>query len=261
MASGLTVSSITVVERKRNLFEIQLARFDLREVEDVVEDRQQRFSRRSNGRQTLDLIGRQLGIERQLRHPDDPVHRRPDFVAHVREELALGHVRGFGGFLGGRQFLGHQLPRGRVAADAHEPDDGARGVFSQADRFLHEPLRAVLRDERVLERLQRLAGAIHVVIVPEEELDGFRIEELLVALADELVARVAGGAAERVVDVLVPALAAQIDFEISVLDPLENRAVALLAQPQLFCREAPIRAVAPDADEADGIAPSRPVSG
>ncbi len=80
--------------------------------------------------EVLALLGRQLGVQRQFRHPDDAVHRRPDLVAHVGQELALravgrlGRVQGalgrldgplgFGPGLLGRALrlpaLGHLLP-------------------------------------------------------------------------------------------------------------------------------------------------------
>ena len=46
--------------------------------------------------QVLALLGGELGVERQLGHADDAVHRRADLVAHVGEKLALGVVRRFG---------------------------------------------------------------------------------------------------------------------------------------------------------------------
>ena len=49
------------------------------------------------------LLGAQGGIEQQIDHADDAVHRRADFVAHVREKFAFGlagHERGLGQFLG-----------------------------------------------------------------------------------------------------------------------------------------------------------------
>ena len=48
----------------------------------------------------LALLGRQLGVEQQLGHADDAVHRRADLVAHVGQELALGPAGGLGGLLG-----------------------------------------------------------------------------------------------------------------------------------------------------------------
>ena len=77
-------------DREGNRLELELARLDLREVEDVVEDREQRLRRRLDRRQAIALLGRQLAVQRQLGHAEDAVHRRPDFVAHVGEELALG---------------------------------------------------------------------------------------------------------------------------------------------------------------------------
>ena len=46
-----------------------------------------------------------VGFQRQLRHADDAVHGRADFVAHVGQELALGAAGGLGGFLGLLQLL------------------------------------------------------------------------------------------------------------------------------------------------------------
>ena len=41
------------------------------------------------------LLGGEVGVERQVGHADDAVHRRANLVAHVGEELALGAVGGF----------------------------------------------------------------------------------------------------------------------------------------------------------------------
>ena len=49
--------------------------------------------------------GGELGVQHQIGHPDDAVHRGPDLVAHVGEKLALGPVRGFGNVFGGPQAL------------------------------------------------------------------------------------------------------------------------------------------------------------
>ena len=73
--------------------ERQLARLDLREVEHVVDHRQQRIRRSPQRRQILALLRRQRRVERELRHAEHAVHRRADLVAHVREELALRAAR------------------------------------------------------------------------------------------------------------------------------------------------------------------------
>ncbi len=40
-------------------------------------------------------------------------------MAHIRQELALGAVRGFGGFFGDSQILSHGLPLGHILAHRH----------------------------------------------------------------------------------------------------------------------------------------------
>ena len=85
--------------------ELELARLHPGEVQDVVDDGQQRIGGRFDDPQILPLFGRELGIEHEIGHPDDPVHRRPDLVTHVRQELALCPVRGLGGVFGRSQAL------------------------------------------------------------------------------------------------------------------------------------------------------------
>ena len=82
-----------VAERERDLFERQLPRLDLREIENVVDERQKRLARLLDGVQIVALFLGEGGAERQVGHADDRVHRGPDLVAHVGEELALGDRR------------------------------------------------------------------------------------------------------------------------------------------------------------------------
>src|SRR5262249_4859112 len=70
-------------------FQLQLTGLDLREIEDVVEDVEQGLGRRLGHVQVLALLGREVGVQGQLRHTEDAIHRRADLVAHVRQELAL----------------------------------------------------------------------------------------------------------------------------------------------------------------------------
>ena len=71
-------------------FEAQLAGLDLREVENVVDDGEQRVGRALDGGRETALARIELGIEQQLGHAEHAVHRRADFVRHAREEFALG---------------------------------------------------------------------------------------------------------------------------------------------------------------------------
>ena len=77
----------------------QLARFDLGEIQNVVDDRQQRVRGGFGGLEKLALFAGQAGIQRQVDHSRHAVHGSANLVAHIRQELALGPVGGLGRFL------------------------------------------------------------------------------------------------------------------------------------------------------------------
>ena len=81
------------------MLELELSRFDLREVENVVDDGQEMVAAGPDRLRDLSLLVVERRVREQRRHADDGVHGRPDLVAHVGEELRLG--------LGGR--LGHRF--------------------------------------------------------------------------------------------------------------------------------------------------------
>ena len=76
-------------------FKLELAGFDLREIEDVVDDLQQRAGGVRDGLRQVPLPRSQFGCLQQFRHAHDAVHRRADFVAHAREKFALGAAGAF----------------------------------------------------------------------------------------------------------------------------------------------------------------------
>ncbi len=94
-------------------FEPQLAGFDLREVENVVDDGEQRVGRALDGRGEAALARIELRIEQQLGHAEHAVHGRTDFVRHARQEFALGLARGFGD-AAGLDAVVHGLAQGLV---------------------------------------------------------------------------------------------------------------------------------------------------
>ena len=85
------------------VFQLQLAGLDLRNVEDVVDDRQQVLAGCVDLAQPLGLACRGLGAQ-QVGEAEDGVHRRADFVRHVAQEGALRPACCFGAFLGAGQF-------------------------------------------------------------------------------------------------------------------------------------------------------------
>ncbi len=139
--------------------QLDLAGLDLGEVEDVVDDRQQRVARGLDRLRVLLLLGVQRRVEQQPAHPDDRVHRRPDLVAHRRQERALGLVRVLGGAprlerLGvepgvldrDRRLLGEALEEREVGvgerAARRRPPDGrhADDLVASDQRDGHQPL-------------------------------------------------------------------------------------------------------------------------
>src|SRR5882672_5905642 len=75
-------------------FQLELAGLDLRVIEQVVDDRQQRIGAGTNDAGVLALPAIQVRVEQQRHHADDTVHRRADLVADVGEKLAPGTTRG-----------------------------------------------------------------------------------------------------------------------------------------------------------------------
>jgi hypothetical protein len=91
-------------------FERQLAGFDLREVEDVVDDRDQAVGRALDLLGVLTLLGGQGGFEQQAGGADDAVHRGADLVADRGQESALGLGRIERGVARGGQLPLHLAP-------------------------------------------------------------------------------------------------------------------------------------------------------
>ena len=83
--------------------QVELARLDLGEVQDVVYEREQRLAAVAHGLGIAPLLLVQVRVQQKAGHADDAVHGRADLVAHVGQKLALGHV----GHIGlGRHFVG-----------------------------------------------------------------------------------------------------------------------------------------------------------
>src|SRR5260221_9522704 len=98
-----------VLHRRRHVevvdVERHLARFDLRQVEDVVDEGEQVLPRAVDVAHVLELLRVQVAEHALLQHlgkADDRIERRAQLVGHVGEELALVPVGAFelGGLLG-----------------------------------------------------------------------------------------------------------------------------------------------------------------
>jgi len=84
------------VERERPLFEVDLAGFDLGKIEQLLDQRQQRFAGGPHRLGVGRLLRRQRGVEQQPVHADNAVQRRADFVRDHGEEARFGAARRIG---------------------------------------------------------------------------------------------------------------------------------------------------------------------
>ena len=131
------------VDRRRA--QLELGGLDLRQVEDVADDLQQRPRGAVGGRDHLALRGAQLAARKYLEHAGDPDHRRAQLVAHRGEERRLRAVGVLGGLarhdgvlLGtfarrdvGFDRGGHLVERARDALEVgHRVDVDALGVVA-----------------------------------------------------------------------------------------------------------------------------------
>jgi len=77
-------------------FKIKLAGLNLGEIKDIVEHAEKRFGACAHSLCTPPLLSVQLGIQQQTRHPENAVHRRAYFVAHVGKKIAFRPIRRIG---------------------------------------------------------------------------------------------------------------------------------------------------------------------
>jgi hypothetical protein len=94
-ASSAATSS-TIARVAQGLLQAHCAGLNFGEVENVVDDHEQRLPARVDRLRIAPLLIAQRRVEQQCGHADDAIHRRPDFVAHRRQEVRLGAVRRFG---------------------------------------------------------------------------------------------------------------------------------------------------------------------
>ena len=227
-----------LAQPERSALALQLVRLHLREVEDVVDDVQQRLRRFADGPQVVVLDRRQAGVVEQLRRADDRVERRADLVADVRQEGALGPVGAFGRVprlpqlrrLVPQVLLG-ALERGDVGVAAEEADRLAPLVADREPAAAH-PDRAAVPVAVAHDLVVRVAG---IREVPGEVVEGEvavlgedvghpplgGVGDLVVAVAEELLEARAHPLLVLPLDVPVPDA-----VERAGLEELEDRRVA-----------------------------------
>ena len=137
------VSELDHVDRQELQF--HLSRFDFRQIEDLVDEREQVLPVHLNAFQETELRGRQvplLVLQQDVGETDHGVERCTQLMAHVRQKMALGPIRCLRFVLGRNQVhLGRPTPR-----DVFSEDHDAGQVFMVPDRAeeqLEVPLLAI----------------------------------------------------------------------------------------------------------------------
>ncbi len=77
-------------EVEGDVLELHAPGLDLGEVEDVVDDGEKRLARAAYRLHVAHLLLGETGAEEELGHAEHPVHRGPDLVAHLGQEVGLG---------------------------------------------------------------------------------------------------------------------------------------------------------------------------
>src|SRR5829696_900920 len=169
----------TEVERLGEEFDP--AGLDLREVEDLVDEREERLPRGLHGADIGRLLGAGRGVEEEPGHADDAVQRRAELVADGREEarfrlarrlgLGAGLLKGalgsdpFGDVAAGALELRRAVAAGDRRLDPGQPADAVRGpdrLVDDAGAVGADARGAALDHRRTLARTdQRLAGRSH----------------------------------------------------------------------------------------------------
>ncbi len=224
------------------VLELEAARLDLREVEDVVDQGQQGVAAGADGFDVVALLEVEIGLEQEPGHADHPVERGADLVAHVGQELAFSRLAASAASLAARRsrsvrscwvvsrarpricgalpaagvepqldleaavlarFGAHVEPEGAVAfADHHLVDGGDRPRPVVGQAELEEGL---AQPEVAREAGQRLEGGIEVgegAVAHREGEDHRRRGVDQGAEMVALVADLAGAPLERVLGVL-----------------------------------------------------------
>ena len=75
--------------RERDLFEFQLVRFQLGDIEDVVDDANKGVTGVADGLREFSLVFVQPCVDEQVGHAQNAVHGSANLMAHISQEAAF----------------------------------------------------------------------------------------------------------------------------------------------------------------------------
>ena len=142
-----------VIDPEVGGLDVEASGLDLREVEDVVDDGEERCARVVNLADVIPLFRSELRLEREMREADDRVHRRADLMGHVREEHRL-HLGGFFRLLL-RAFQLPGLGRELIGLRLRLTEQLLRVQVALEDLQAHGDHREHLSDQRLLSLAER----------------------------------------------------------------------------------------------------------
>ena len=166
-----------VQDRELGLLQFQAPGLDLGEVQDVVDDGEQRFAALADGFGVIALVGGKPGIEEQPGHADDAVHGRADLVAHRGQEFRLGMVGGFRLLLRVEQFARDPAAVRYVHVDADRAaveGTALRALDLHAVGHVMEKRRAIgaeMRFDPVCQPFGRV-GVVEIVVALDQRVEG-----------------------------------------------------------------------------------------
>ena len=132
-------------EVKLNSLDRHLPGLHLREVEDVVQQRQERFGTLHDCGQMVALRAGQFRAECEFGHPDDAVHRRSNLMTHVGQELALVAVGRFSHVLRFLEFSLRCDPSCDFSIEFIDRCGGCLQVRRHRVKFLGQPPQFIVR--------------------------------------------------------------------------------------------------------------------
>ena len=128
-------------------FKAQLAGFDAREIEDVVEQAEQGACRLLGLVGMVGLARLQGALPQQLEHAQHGVHRGADFMAHVGQEVRFGAIGRFR-FAGAHfERMARGAPFAQVGRHAQVTDQGTVFMLERGHRQQYRHACAVLAQE------------------------------------------------------------------------------------------------------------------
>lgn len=162
---------------RRHEFQLDLTALDPAHLQDVIDEREQVAARIVDLAKEAAHLLRRVFLHRQIRVADDRVHRRPDVVGHIEEELALRQRALHGADLVPLELLillPHDVLHEEHDGEAHEDDEqheeAAEGdlPFRFIEAFRRHQLLSDPHDGRIeQQREENHAGGGHAAVLRE----------------------------------------------------------------------------------------------